>query len=383
MMPWILGFSLGCGGIPGAHEAQEPHEEAEGVVELSEAALTSARITIAPATAGSLANGLHLPGRITLDPRKEAIVSAWIPGQIDALDVRQGDKVSKGQRLGQVQSPELGEATAAYRTARAQDAAADARLLRLQRLQADGVASEAQVLEAEALHAEAAGAVEAAEERLSVLGIPLDVGKPHDGSHYPSRVPVRSPIAGTVLLARASVGQRVAPGETLFHIGDLDEVWLTMDVFERDLADVRTGQTVRFTVEAWRDEVFEGTVAMVGDWVEPSARTVEIRVVVPNADHRLKPNMFAQAELLVDRRDAEIGILLPRDAVQSIDGREVVFVELEPRHFRATPVVVSARSADQVRLASGVAEGDRVVHGGAFALKSELEKHELGHGHAH
>jgi len=383
-MTWFLLLALlGCGSSsdPDEHDDHGAHEA--GVVELTPEAIAAARIVVARAEEGTLTDGLSLPARIALDPRKEAIVSAWIAGQVDTIAVRPGEDVTRGQTLARVQSPELGEAVAAFRTAKARDDAADARLERLRRLEADGVSSRAQVLEAEADHAEAEGALEAAEERLRILDVPLDVGDPHKGEHFPSRVPVRSPIAGTVLTANVSVGERVDPGQSLFHVGDLDEIWLMLDVYERDLAAVREGQTVRFSVEAYPDQVFEGPVAQVGDWIEPDARTVEVRVVVPNPDHKLKPNMFATAELSVDHEAPEKGVLLPAHAVQRHDGVDVVFVEDEPGHFARRPVVVAERTSKQVRLGSGLSAGERVVTEGAFALRSELEKSELGDGHAH
>ncbi|TNE87266.1 MAG: efflux RND transporter periplasmic adaptor subunit [Deltaproteobacteria bacterium] len=383
----ILLFALvGCGSPSSEHDDHdEPGHDAheEGVIELSPEALASARIVVAEAEEGTLEGGMSLPARVVLDPRKEAIVSAWIAGQVDTIAVRPGESVKRGQELARVQSPDLGEAVAAFRTAKARDDAADARLERLRRLEADGVSSRAQVLEAEADHAEAEGALEAAEERLRIMGVPMDISEPHSGEHFPSRVPVRSPIAGTVLQADASVGQRVEPGEALFRVGDLDEVWLVLDVYERDLAAVREGQTVRFAVEAWPDVRFEGPVAQVGDWIEPDARTVEVRVVVDNPDHKLKPNMFATAELTVRRESPERGVVLSAEAVQRIDGADVVFVEQQAGHFVARPVAVAERLSERVRLSSGLTAGERVVTEGAFALKSELEKGELGEGHAH
>ncbi len=374
---------VGCSAMSGS-DAHEDHEEREaGVVELAPEAVAAARIVVEPAVEGSISDGLSVPARIALDPRKNAIVSAWIAGQVDAIQVRPGDSVKRHQRLAEVQSPELGQAVAAYRTAKARDDAADARLARLRRLETDGVTSSAQVLESEADHAEAEGDLEAAEERLRILGVSLDVGDPHAGDHFPSRVPVRSPIDGKVLTTDASVGQRVEPGQALFHVGDLDEVLLVLDVYERDLRSVREGQTVRFSVEAWPDERFEGVVAQVGDWIEPDARTVEVRVVVANPEHKLKPNMYAQAVLTTDSVVPIVGVVVPMGALTEVDGAEVVFVEAEPGHFRRVAVVVAQRGAEQVRLESGVAVGDRVVVDGAFALKSELEKGELGHGHAH
>lgn len=104
---------------------------------------------------------------------------------------------------------------------------------------------------------------------------------------------------------------------------------------------------------------------------------------VANPDHKLKPNMFATARLAADAAVQERGIVVPAEAVQPVDGTEVVFVEGEPGHFAARPVVVAERTPTRVRLASGVEIGERIVTDGAFALRSELEKGELGEGHAH
>jgi cobalt-zinc-cadmium efflux system membrane fusion protein len=384
-MMWVWMGMLACSlSQPVVDDHGDEHEEpASRTVELSPEAIAAARIVVAEAEEGSLSKGMSLPARITLDPRREAIVSAWIAGQVDTISVRAGESVKKGQRLAQVQSPDLGTAVAAFRTAQARDQAADARLERLKRLEADGVSSRAQVLEAEADHAEAEGHLEAAEERLRILGIPLSFGDPHKGEHFPSRVPVRSPIAGTVLTADASVGERVDPGQALFRVGALDEVWLLLDVYERDLAAVSKGQSVTFAVEAWPGETFAGEVAQVGDWIEPDARTVEVRVVVSNPEHKLKPNMFATAQLATDAEVRERGVVVPAAALQPLDGGEVVFVEEKAGHFEARSVTVAERTPSRVRLASGVQAGERIVLEGAFALRSELEKGELGEGHAH
>jgi len=381
----MLLLSAACAGStePGHDELADEHAGGHAEVVLTPEAVAAARIVVSPAPEGALSPELTLPARVALDPRKEAIVSAWIGGQVDAIAVRTGDAVRAGQTLGTVQSPELGEAIAAYRAAKARDEAADARLERRKRLEADGVASRSQVLDAEAEHAEAEGALEAAEERLRIFGVDPSKGDPHSGEHYVSHVPVRSPIAGKVLSTEASVGRRVDPGDTLFHVGDLAQVWLLLDVYERDLAAVRVDQPVGFTVEAWPGERFEGRVDQVGDWVEPTSRTIEVRVVVDNPESKLKPNMFATATLAVAVPDGRRGVVVPADAVQAIDGREVVFVEEVARHYEARTVTVTERTSAQALIGAGLEPGQPVVHEGAFALKSELEKGELGEGHAH
>ena len=391
-MTWLLLLGLSCSEHDGHddHIGHEDHDDAgehdehgeDRVVKLTPAAVNAARIRVEPATTSAQVETLSLPGRIALDPRREALVSAWISGQLDAIRVRPGDTVAKGQLLAQVQSPELGEAVAAFRAALAADDAADAKLARLIRLEEDGVAAQSQVLTAEAEHAATVGALEAAEERLRILGVDPTVGDPHEGDHFPSQVPIRAPIAGKVLTTDATVGQRVEPGESLFHIGDLDEVWLLVDVYEGQLGLVSAGQSVTFTVDAWPGERFVGTVERVGDWVQPQARTVEVRVVVPNPEHRLKPNMFAQAQVALEATGPE-RIVVPANAVTLLDGQSVVFIEEEPGHYEARGVEIRSQTATQAWLSSGVNVGESVVVDGAFALKSELEKGELGEGHAH
>jgi len=367
---------------PDAVDAHGDEGEHQDVVELSPQAIEAARIRVGPAQQGQLSQSLSLPARVVLDPQKESLVSAWIAGQVDRIQVRSGERVKKGQQLAQVQSPELGVAVAAFRTATARDLAADARLERLQALEKDGVSSRAQVLEAEADHAEAEGEMEAAEERLRVLGVPMAGREPHSGEHFPSRVPVRSPISGTVLTADVGVGEQVAPGQALFRVGDLDQVWLLIDVFESDLSRVHAGQQVVFTVEAWPGEHFSGPVDQVGDWLDPKTRSVQVRVLVENPEHKLKPNMYAQAQLS-EGGGGPTGVLLPASAVVSFEGGRGVFVESPPGHFAFRAVEIQSESSDFVLLAEGLELGEALVLEGAWALKSELEKSELGEGHAH
>lgn len=369
------------------HALEHPRGKADptpsDTLVLSKEAVEAARIVVRPAELGTLGGELSVTGQVALDPRREAVVSAWISGQVDAIDVRAGDTVRRGGRLCSVQSPELGEAVAAFRAAHARDQAEEARLDRLRTLVDDGVASRSQLLEAEAAHAEVEGMLEAAEERLRILGVDPSIGDPTKGEHYVSRVRVRSPIAGTVLNAKARIGERVGPGEMLFHIGDLTQVWLLAEVYELNLSQVSVGQAVRFTVPAWPGEVFEGRVEQVGAWVEPGSRTVEIRAVVDNPDGKLMPNMFATASLAVDAASQPSGIVVPVDAVQALDGRSVVFVETAEGRFHVRSVVVAEQTSTHLSVHEGLEPGERVVTAGAFALKSELEKGELGEGHAH
>ncbi len=374
-----------CAGTP----AEEHHEEEAGhgghgdEVALTGAALENARLRVETLAPLPLDAETTVPARIALDPRREARVSAVTAGTLERILVRPGDLVDVGGGLATVLSPELGTAIGEHLAGSARLEAARARRERIETLRAGGFSSIAEVAEAEAAFTVAAAEAEAAEERLRVFGVAPEKVRPRDGEHFSSRFSVRSPIAGEVLAIEASLGGSVASGDPLFHVGNLDEVWLLLDVYERSLAAVKVGAAVSFTADAYGDELFTGTVDQIGGWLDPDSRTAEVRVVVPNPGHRLKPNMFAQARLALGGASPGDGLVLPAAAVQDVEGRQSVFVEEEVGRYAVVAVRTEALSDGRLRVVSGLEAGARVVVEGAFTLKSELAKSELGEGHAH
>ena len=375
MIAFLLIFSC-TGAGPEVAEAAVDVGHAD-VITLSEAALANANLRVEVLASTPLAGTGIAPARIALDPRREAHVSAVTGGQLERILVRPGDPVTAGQGLATVLSPDLGEAIGAHLSAGARLEVATAKRDRVSQLLAEGVSSKSQLADAEAEHTVAAAEHEAAEERLRVFGVEPASVVPAKGQHFSSRFSVKSPVEGAVLTIDASVGKSVEPGDALFHVGNLDEVWLLADVYERDLASVKPGSAMSFTVDAYGAEVFTGTIDQVGDWLDPDSRTAEIRVVVPNADHRLKPNMFAKARLSLADGPVADGLAIPADAVQTVDGKASAFVEVEPGKYAVRPVKVEPLADGRFQVLAGLAAGDRVVIDGAFTLKSELAKSEL------
>lgn len=360
----------------GGHGDEAGHGER---VTLTAEARAAASLVIAAAEVRPWSAGFGTTARVQLDPRREARVGVSAEGQVERIHLQPGDMVVAGGVLAEVRSPALGEAIGTYHTRKADRDVALAKVERLRELEASGTTSKAQLAEAVAEAAGARAAYEAAEERLRVLGVNPGT---LDGDHFPSRFPVKSPVAGEVLVADVSVGQAVAPGAQLFHVGNLDLVWVMLDVFERDLSRVSRGQEVRFTVDAWPGEAFAGTIDWVGSVVEADSRTIEVRLVVDNPGHRLKPGMFGRADLGATTSASAPSVVVPAEAVQDVEGRPSVFVE-EEGAFEARAVTIGEENAVEVQILAGVAAGEPVVVKGAFTLKSELAKAELGEGHAH
>jgi cobalt-zinc-cadmium efflux system membrane fusion protein len=175
----------------------------------------------------------------------------------------------------------------------------------------------------------------------------------------------------------------VGPGDRLFTVADLTRLWIELDVFERDLGRVAEGQPVEVVTPAWPDRVFEGRIVYVGDIVAAPTRTVRARVELDNEEGLLKPGMFATAR--VGLVDGPRVVAVPRGAVQTLEGRAVVWIPVddEPGAFRARLVEIGDDLSEGfVEVVGGLSIGDRLVVEGAFTLKSELAKGGFG-GHVH
>lgn len=207
----------------------------------------------------------------------------------------------------------------------------------------------------------AAGDVVALVQTPELLGRPLEL---------------KAPIGGVITERLLTVGELIGKETPVYTISDPTSLWLLAEIKERDIAAVRAGQPVRFSVLAYPGVAFEGTVVLLGNRVESSSRTLETRIAVSNTDGRLKPGMFADVEI---DTEALTGVLLvPDEALQSLDNEQVVFVATGDLTFEKRPVKTGLSHRGRLQVVSGLQEGDQVVTEGSFILKSELLKGELG-----
>ncbi|WP_342379839.1 efflux RND transporter periplasmic adaptor subunit [Myxococcus stipitatus] len=377
------------------HEEGESHGEPEGdegheeVITLTPEAARSAGLELARAESRPLINGISVPARITFTQGGVAKVASRVPGRIDTLAVSLGQKVKKGQVLGHLDSPELGQARADYLSAAIKARVAEANFRRESDLLAKGITSEREMREAESAFVTAQAERNAADGRLHALGMSdEDIATLRANEHYSSRFPAVSPIHGTVVEIQGTVGQAVEPTTSLFTVADLSELWVLLDISESQLSRVRTGQSVELTVQALPGQRFTGQVSYIGDIVDEKTRTIPVRVVVANTEGTLKPGMFAQAELattsaLPEAPKDTARLVVPREAVQTVGTKQVVFIPSGEHRFQPVEVRTGASSSREVEVLSGLEAGASIVAKGAFILKSELSKESMGEGHSH
>lgn len=366
-----------CGGGDQAtpETAAEEHVGEEGVVVLDTAAIRLGGIQVGDVESITT-SALAVTGSITFDADRVSHVGSRSNGRIVAVRSDLGAQVARGQALATLESVEVGQIRAEEREAEALLKIAQENYAREQRLAEQGISSRKELLEAEAMLRRAEAALHSAEDRLQVLGASHDHGA---GGEFT----LVAPFAGVVVARDASLGEMATPADTLFTVADLSEVWIELDIFERDLARVRRGQSVAVLVSAYPSRSFPGRIVYVGDVLDPAKRTVRARVEIPNRDAALKPGMFATANIQVGGGGRPMAVV-PQDAVQTVEGKLVVFVPGDaPGEFRAVPVEVGPTTdGNRIVILSGIAPGSRVVTVGAFALRSELSKGEIGeHGH--
>jgi membrane fusion protein, heavy metal efflux system len=357
-------------------------ERGSGLIRLGREQLVTARIATGVVERRAEAGLLEANAEIEAPADRQARVGTRVAGRVTRVPADLGQSVSRGAVLAVVDSPELGRAKADYLAAVAGAQVAREGATRDKALFERGISAEREWRESEAAAIRAEAEKEAAENRLHALGV-SEAGLPREVKHYTSTIPVTAPIDGVVVERDVTLGQMVEPSATLFVVMDLAEVWILVDVYERDLPQVQVGQSARVRVGAYPEREFRGQVANIGAIVEPRTRAVKVRIVLANPERLLKAGMFATVTLEGTTGQARERLLAPAAAIQRDGEQTIVFVPRGEGAFQPRQVKVAREIGDWVEIERGLAAGDTVVTSGSFLLKSELQKGELGGGHDH
>jgi len=370
-------FVANCRTGPEAASA-DPAAADQDTVELDQATRDHLGIEVVVARESVVAEPVIAPAVVELDPRRVGRVGAPVEGRIREVLVQVGDRVAAGQTLAWLYSSAWEDAlararttAAAERSARAERDYAEQQLARSLRLWAAQAAGRQEVDRARlevvvARNKLRAARTELARARREVRQLSGDATIPVE----PRGLPLRAPIAGTVLEREASPGQAVVPGTHLFTVARLDRLWLVAEVDEIALGKLQTGMEVEFRVNAYPGERFSAVIDYIGDVLDPKTRRVKVRCDVENSAGRLRAGMFAS--LFVPVREPERLLTVPDTAVQELDSATVVFVPTAENRFQRRTVQVGRRGDGWVEIRSGLRPGDQVVGRGSFLLKSAI-----------
>jgi len=353
------GFGLLNRGDKGSSEAQLMVRQGDKIL-VPEGSSLRGRLGLEAAAAQAVNPKLLLPAVVESDPARTALVLTPLSGRLIALKVALGDRVSRGQVVAVIDSPDLAQAYNDNEKAADSLKLTERNLGRQEAQNKLGVASDKDLDQAKSDHTQAAAEYTRTEGRLKMLGASAT---PTPASRELS---VLAPVGGSVTALSVAPGNMINdPTQPLMTIADLSTVWITAMVPEKDIAGVAKNQDAQVTLAAYPERVLRGKVLFLSDVIEPDSRRGKMRIAFANADYALKPNMFATVVLSVSARSL---VVLPSSALLMNNDRTSVFVATAPWTFERRTVDAVLEEGASVAIRSGVAAGEQVLVKGAVLL---------------
>jgi cobalt-zinc-cadmium efflux system membrane fusion protein len=371
---------------------EEPHHAAtapkdSSSIEMSSEAQSHIGLQVATAEMKALTEFLSVTGTVQPIDNRVIHIRPLSAGKLTSVGVRVGDRVTADQTLATYDNLEATDTVSQLQTARTE----------LERLNVQLAVVRQQTERSRQLAD--IGAIprkeyelNLGEERSLTAGIQVQesiirglaaklqrFGLNADRPEVSISTAIRAPFSGVVIAVDAAPGETIGPESQLFHIADISEVWVQAEVYEKDLGRIQLGRTASIRVDTYPDREFRGRVSYIGDILDPQTRTVKVRCDVTNPEARLKLDMFATVHLPTTFNKQ--GLAVPAEAIQQVQGRNVVFVKTGPTMFERKTVQIGSTVQDVAEVLAGLAPGEQVVTKGAFHLKSIVLGEEIGEDH--
>ncbi len=323
-----------------------------GAVAISPSKQVLANVSTTKATRKNLTKEIRTVGVINYAETNYRRISTRFPGRFEKLYVSfTGQRVKQGDPVAEMYSPEAISAQQEYLLAKD---------------------SYEQVKDVAGIVSSGASSLlDQAKQKLLLWGFTeKQINELEKSKEVKNQITIYSPISGTVLKKNVDVQQYANAGESMYEVADLSTVWLYADVYEYEIQSLKIGQQVEARSDAYPGEKFNGTISFISPTIDPSSRTVRVRVDVPNAKEKLKPEMYVNAVLKATLPSA---VVVPLTALLSSGDRQVVWVQTDENVFEPHNVKVGERTADAVQILNGIEVDEVVVTSGGYLLDSESQ----------
>ena len=316
-------------------------DEGKGTIRISPDVVNNLGVRTTTVRYKALHTQIDTVGYVAYDEDRLVHIHPRVQGWIEKLYVKAiGDPVQKGQPLYDIYSPELVNAQEELLLA------LDRKNKRL---------------------------ISAAEDRLLALQIPqLAIKQLKKTRKVSQNITFYAPQKGVVENLNIREGFFVKPGATMLSIGDLSEVWVEAEVFERQAAQVKAGTPLSMTLDYLPGKIFQGKVDYVYPTLEAKTRTVKVRIRFNNKNGEFKPNMFAQISIHTSADQS--ALLIPKEALIRTGNQDRVVLALGEGSFKSVEVKVGRFDSESVEILAGISEGEKVVSSAQFLLDSESSK---------
>ncbi len=332
--------------------AERKHGEGEAMLVLSKHQIEHIEFAVETAEEKSVTIPLVLPGRVALNDRTTAHISARVVGRIEKVHKVINDRVGPGEVILELYSQEF--LTMQYEFVQSEE--------RFKRMTAE-----------QAEYGTAKAIYESSKRKLQIVGITDKEINDLADSHIPlAYLPVRAPFGGTLIAGEVRQGEVVQVGTEFFTVANLSKLWVIADVFEHDLPHVREGMQGEIVVAPYPTETFPGRLTTIYDIVDAKSRTIKTRFEVENRQGKLKPEMFATVNVRALFGGKTLKV--PSLAVMESKNEKYVFVAVNDTTFEQRPVTIGFETQVYTEILGGLKPGERVVTKGTFYLKSERAK---------
>ena len=317
----------------------------EGVVTVDGSILQSMNVKMEFVKSRKLNSIIYTNGIVTTDERKEFIISSKLNGWIEKLYVNfVGQKVTKGQKLMEIYSPEL--------------VAAQQELITALKFKETSSSKTSDNL------------VQNAIRKLELL----DIAKSEIDAIIKSKqtkkyIPLYAPSNGTVLVKEVVEGQKITPNKQLMAIADLSDLWIKADIYESELGAIKVGTDTEITFNYSPGKVYKGKITFIYPTVDPVTRTVSVRIDIQNKNAELKPAMFGNVKIIGEGSAKTPSV--PETAVIRSGKKNIVVLGLGEGKFKPVEVTLGNYSDGFYQVIKGLKLNDKIVTSGQFMLDSE------------
>ncbi len=367
---------------PDTHDA---HSD-EGLIDrMSPAQANEAGITTDTLKTGSISRQIKLTGEVTFNQDRIVHLVPRISGVVDSVYKKLGDSVKKGDVLAIIHSRELTDIKSEYLSAIERIANSKINFEREESLWKKKIIPERQYLESKQDYIETRIALQAAERKLHALGFSekyiIDLpNQPHETLFQYS---LTAPDDGIIIERHMVQGELVTTESPVFIIADTTSLWVDLQVYSKDLASVKTGQEV-FVSALDGNLTAEGVISFLSPVLSQETRTALARVELSEKNNMWRAGLFATAIVTLEQNNGDHTLVVPKSAVQTIEGNPSVFIVTSEGYLPMT-VETGQSNNTHVEILSGVTAGQTYVSNGSFELKAKVVTSTLdghaGHGH--
>lgn len=348
--------------------AAAPHQALSLDITVDAPPVLQSKIVLETVTETVLQDTLRASGRVSVNENHLAKIGPSISGRVIEVRANVGQLVSRGQVLAVMHSTQLSDAQANFLKAKSQVELKRLFVERSRKLYEEGIISLLNLRERESVLTEKEIEMNALADQLAVMGMHADdLQRLSKQKGVNSNTPITATINGSVIGRHISVGQIVEISDELFVVADLSEVWVVAEVPEKAATALELNSPADIEIPALAHQRLKGSLSFIASTVDPDSRTIKIRIVLPNPQFRLKPEMLASIYI---QQPSLPALTIAASAVIRDQNQDYVFVETTPHRYSLRAVSLDDEIDGRRRVISGLSAGEKVVARGSFQLNS-------------